>query len=84
MGRMRFSLRYIFLEMSLVAVFLGMATARFSYYEHPFKYAAFGTAMLVSGSAAIGVLFLRPVRGAIIGLILVVVLLPLAWIGNSR
>jgi len=71
--------------MALIGIFLVTAKQQpppGGPFENPVEWLAIPTIMVVSGCAAIGGLFLRPVHGALVGLILSVVLVPLALLGN--
>jgi hypothetical protein len=75
---LRFSLRYLFVETLLVALCLGafrvvsLFSSSEAYWASPFL--AMG---IISGCAAIGGLALRPIAGAVVGLALAGLMVPL-------
>jgi hypothetical protein len=85
---MKFNLRYLLLEIALIGRFLAVCRYKPMWREHFYLHIAelviVGIALLVSLSAAVGGLFLRPWRGAIIGLILSVILIPMMVLGTLR
>ena len=85
---MKFSLRYLLLEVTLIAICLGLYRYESTWimgenvYLHVAEMTVMSTLMIVSFSAAVGGLFFRPVRGAVVGLILSLILVPLAVWGS--
>ena len=85
---MKFSLRYMLLEITLIAIFLGISRYRpmwngpEDFTLHTVEMVVVMTLWVVSLCAAIGGLFHRPGRGAIGGLILSLILTPMAILGS--
>ena len=86
---MKFSLRFLLLEVTLIAICLAVHQYRpawiggESFYLHAFELTALTTVYCVSLCAAIGGLWLRPGFGAIVGLIFASIFTPIVLLGST-